>query len=322
MKVSILLPVYNVENYIARCLDSLICQTYENIEIIIVNDATPDKSMDIAKAYASEDDRICIYEHTENMGLMWARKTGCENATGDYIIFCDSDDWMPSNAVEVLLNSIIETSSDIVYGSLQRVNENGDYGEIKSSLLRESINKEDMYKAFLTGLLPHSLCRAIYSKKLFEGNSYIYYKNQTNSEDMLLTYQLIDKCSKITCIDDVVYYYYYNSTSSSSGLFSNKQAIQIIRARNIVFNILSEKYPNLLPLFLQSYIKIIILLINRGCCLETILMTSTIPNAKDILSYANLKSIYGRNKAAVYHLILNNSLARWFYQLRCLHGAK
>ena len=93
-KISILIPAYNVEKYIARCLDTIVGQTFGDIEIVIVDDASTDGTLGIIEDYASRDSRIKVIRHPENMGLVWVRNTGIDASTGDYIMFADSDDTM------------------------------------------------------------------------------------------------------------------------------------------------------------------------------------------------------------------------------------
>ena len=123
-KVSICVPVYNVEQYISRCLDSLINQTYDNIEIIVIDDCSPDHSITIAAEYALIDDRIRILKHPVNKGLMRSRQTGYLNATGDFITFCDSDDELPLNAIEVLCKVAENTNADIISGDIDYIDIN------------------------------------------------------------------------------------------------------------------------------------------------------------------------------------------------------
>lgn len=113
-KVSVIIPIYNVEDYLAKCLDSVIGQTYKNIEIICVEDCSTDNSAKILKEYEKKDSRIKIVYHETNKGLSAARNTGMDNSDGEYIYFIDSDDWIDSDYVENLLNAALETKSDIV----------------------------------------------------------------------------------------------------------------------------------------------------------------------------------------------------------------
>lgn len=100
-KITVIVPVYNVENYLRKCLDSIISQTYKNIEIVVVNDGSTDASGEICKEFAEIDHRITYIEQ-ENAGLSAARNTGLENMSGDYVTFVDSDDWIEQDYVETL----------------------------------------------------------------------------------------------------------------------------------------------------------------------------------------------------------------------------
>lgn len=112
-KISIIVPVYNVEKYIAKCLESLVNQTLTDIEIIIVDDGSPDGSYKIYEEYAAKDARIKIIKK-KNEGVSEARNTGMEQATGDFFIFVDSDDWMELNGCEILYNEYLRTKADLI----------------------------------------------------------------------------------------------------------------------------------------------------------------------------------------------------------------
>lgn len=111
--VSIIVPVYNVENYIFKCLSSIINQSYKNLEILIVDDGSEDNSINIAKELI---DGRCVILKKENGGLSSARNYGLKRATGSYIMFVDSDDWLEKNAIELLLTNIKKNNADIVQG--------------------------------------------------------------------------------------------------------------------------------------------------------------------------------------------------------------
>ena len=116
-KFSVVVPIYKVEKYLPRCIDSLIGQTLKDIEIILVDDGSPDGSPAICDEYAAKDSRIKVI-HKKNGGVSAARNDGLKIATGDYIIFCDSDDWMEKDALESLYNKGVETGADIVVGDI------------------------------------------------------------------------------------------------------------------------------------------------------------------------------------------------------------
>lgn len=121
-KITVIVPVYNVENYLDKCLDSVIKQTYKNIEIIVVNDGSTDNSGEICQEYAEIDYRI-IYIEQENAGLSAARNTGLDNMSGDYVTFVDSDDWIEQDYLETLYKKIVEYQADIAVGNYYSFNE-------------------------------------------------------------------------------------------------------------------------------------------------------------------------------------------------------
>ena len=121
-KITVIVPVYNVENYLNKCLDSIITQTYKNIEIIVVNDGSTDASGEICKEFAEIDHRI-IYIEQENAGLSAVRNTGLEIMSGDYVTFVDSDDWIEQDYLETLYKKIVEYQADIAVGNYYSFNE-------------------------------------------------------------------------------------------------------------------------------------------------------------------------------------------------------
>lgn len=242
-KVSICIPVYNVERYIGECLKSLIKQTYANIEIIIVNDCTPDHSMNIVKEYAVRDSRIRIMEHSQNKGLMRARQTGYFAATGDYIMFCDSDDILPLNSVEKLINAAIKNDGDIISGDMQRFTNNQFFAQSHYSLPYGS-DSVSVYKALLSKNYFHNLCSKLFRKSLLKDYKYITLDNATNGEDAILFYQIVEHSNKVIHIPEVVYYYRFNPTSSTQCRYTLSGINSILFMQTIRQEI-GMKYPEL-----------------------------------------------------------------------------
>ncbi len=141
-KVSVIVPCYNVERYVALCIESLVSQTLKDIEIILVDDGSPDNSGKICDEYKDRDERIKVI-HKANGGVSAARNDGLKEATGEYVIFVDSDDYVPSNACEVMYLKAIETSSDIVVGDVIRVADDGkeEYSQMYDSAFTTSDRK-------------------------------------------------------------------------------------------------------------------------------------------------------------------------------------
>ena len=243
MKVSVVIPVYNVEQYIGRCLESVLTQSYENIEVVVVNDATPDRSMEVVRQYQAKDKRIKVLEHTTNSGLMTTRRDGFEAATGDYIFVLDSDDCLPPRAIEKLVNRAKQGLPDIVVGQLLKKIVNGNTLLIASNPL-DSCHKEQIYKALLEEKLKHSVAGKLFRASLLREKSIQTFEHVTLSEDCCLFYQLVALCNRIVTLDEVVYYYMENRASSTQVAYSEKQVESVIIANRVMASCLAP-YPSL-----------------------------------------------------------------------------
>lgn len=292
--ISVLVPLYNVEKYIARCLDSILNQSFQNFEIVIVNDGSLDSSIDIVLQYAEKDNRIKIIYNDENMGLAWARKVGYSNAVGQYIVFCDSDDYLPSNALEILYDSIKSSDADIVVGNYQSVNSNDEFGHISNNKLFYGNDQKSVYKSLLKNEMSHSLWGKIYKNDLFKNKNYITHKHFVNSEDGFLFYQIVKNTIKVETIADVVYYYYQNDQSSTKIKLTDKAIRSIVTFWNLVDNIFSQ------DIELYSYakkrnLKAFFELIKKGHRKKNI-KKYIITNTEDYYTFLNVLKLYIKKK--------------------------
>lgn len=214
MKFSFIVPVYNVENYLNKCLNSLISQTSKDFEIIIVNDGSTDNSQLIIDTYKHNYPNIIKTYQKENGGLSDARNFGVERALGDFIIFVDSDDYIDITLLEKLTNVInIKGSPDVIGFSLAATNGSDD--------IIGTIQKPEFYN--LPGDI--ALIKLINSKQYFEAACYYAYNRNfwnrnnfkyalgTYHEDFGLTPIILAKASKVTCINFIGYYYYQSQNS-------------------------------------------------------------------------------------------------------------
>lgn len=213
-KISICVPVYNVELYIGRCLESIQSQSLSDIEIIVVNDCTPDESMDIVRKHAGQDHRIKIIEHDKNHGQMIARRTCYSAATGDYITFCDSDDTLPKGALEALYNKAESSEADVVSGVIEYIPVDGRRYQWKNCLSYGS-GKISVFKSLLTDEFGHNLCSRLFRREILQDYHYQAFEKATNGEDGMLFYQVVEHVAKVVTIDNVVYEYWQNLESSS-----------------------------------------------------------------------------------------------------------
>ena len=210
-KVSIVMPVYNVENYIERAIQSVLNQTYENIELIIVNDQTKDNSMDIVHKYSILDKRIKVVNKEKNEGLGFARNTGMDLAIGKYIYFIDSDDYIESNTIERCVIEIEKNNSDIViFGYSEDYEENNIVTNrnvfVYEDDIMTSVEFKNRFVELFTRTIIHSTCNKFYDLEVIRKND-IRFRRVSMCEDTFFNLELINKLENITIVSDVFYHY-------------------------------------------------------------------------------------------------------------------
>lgn len=233
-KISICIPVYNTAKFIERCFESILNQNFEDIEIIVVNDASPDNALEIIKKYSLTDSRFNVISKTSNEGLMCARKDAYTRAKGDYVMFVDSDDYLEQNALSILYNKIISENAEIVVSGYNYHTVDNKTTSVVYSLPFGN-DRGNTIKALLEGYLPHNLWGNIYNRNLFENKNYTCLKNQTNGEDMLLFYELVANSTKIVAVNQPLYAYCQNLLSATQIRFTNSKLIQLIEVNKIWF---------------------------------------------------------------------------------------
>ncbi len=247
-KISIVVPVYNVESYLKKCLDSIINQTYKNLEIILVDDGSTDNSVDICDEYAKRDNRIKVI-HKKNGGLSDARNTGIEIATGNYIGFVDSDDWIDENMYKLLYNNLIKEHADIsccnryfVYiNSIKKYGNANNYYRV--------MNSERAIELMCTmGYMGMSAYTKLYKKEVFKD---IRYPKGKVNEDIYTTYKLVDKASRIVYDSTPMYYYRQRKGSITN---SKKVNITAMKASKELLEFVNEKYPGIREAAIRNYI--------------------------------------------------------------------
>lgn len=220
--ISLIIPVYNAEKFIKRCLDSIINQSFIDFEVIVVNDATPDKAMDIVAEYARSDSRFVIVDKKQNEGSMKARESGYKRAQGDYIVFCDPDDYLDVKCLEVLYKVIVQQNADMAVSGYCYVDFMGNVTLRKVYTLPFGNNRMGVYQALLTNTIPHTLWGNIYKRELFTNYSYSCFMNQTHGEDFILFYELVNHVDKVVTTDIPLYYYCQNLNSATQTRLSDE----------------------------------------------------------------------------------------------------
>ncbi len=236
MRVSIVIPLYNAEPFIGRCLDSILNQSYKDIEIILVDDVSSDASLSIAEDYQKKHSSIKIIKHPTNKGSMISRKDGYMAATGECLMFVDSDDVLPLDAVEKLVSKQVEANADIVLGNAVKIYVNGRRERIIDNV-RANVKKLDFLKALLDEKARRCLWGRLYRTSLFHDYQLKNLDNMTIYEDACLLYQVAVKAEIIEPVDAYVYDYYENKTSVTQRVYGEKQIESIIIANKIIFEV-------------------------------------------------------------------------------------
>src|SRR5574344_640109 len=243
-KVSIIIPIYNVEKYIERCARSLFEQTEEDLEFIFVNDVTPDNSIQILngviKDYPSRKNQIKILENEKNLGIAETRFKGIMEASGEYIIHCDSDDWVDINMYRMLYEKAKAEDLDLVWCDLYRTDGATDYYISQKT----SSDKLNLQKWLLSGKIMGSLCNHLVKRNIMLKNELIYPKNNM-IEDLVLVIQLTFYAESIGYLAKSLYYYRHNpySITNDASMRSKilSQALDYYINECLLFDFIAKK---------------------------------------------------------------------------------
>ena len=218
-KISVIIPVYNVENYVSKCLDSIINQTYENLEIVIVDDGSTDKSGDICEYYAKQDNRIILI-HQENQGLSMARNNALDIISGDYVGFVDSDDWISPDMYCALYNNAIAHNADISMCNFYYVSTSGETSPYSNE--SDDIKVlEGIYKiAHNIRLSNNCVWNRLYKRHLFND---IRFPKGKVFEDIFIMHRLVDNANKVVLSSQCKYYYLRRENGITLNTFNVSQ---------------------------------------------------------------------------------------------------
>ena len=235
-KISVIVPVYNVEKYLPQCIESIINQTYKNLEIILIDDGSTDSSGRICDEYAEKDDRIIVI-HKENGGLSDARNTGLRKATGDFIGFVDSDDWLDVNMYEVLLETILKNNCDIISCGYCVEYKNKSY---KVCLENQVINNKDIIKKYYAEKnVPYAPWMRLYKKYIWKD---LEFPKGKIYEDVFVILDSFLKADTIVSISDCLYHYRQRKSSIMCRAFDKSQ-LDLIEGHKKNLEIISKLLP-------------------------------------------------------------------------------
>ncbi|OTN87983.1 hypothetical protein A5819_000433 [Enterococcus sp. 7E2_DIV0204] len=240
--VSVVIPIYNVEDYLEECIDSVLNQTYTELEIILVDDGSKDNSLEICKKKEQEDSRIIVISK-ENGGLSSARNAGIDRAKGEYICFIDSDDWIEADYVELLMEGIVDYNADISVIHMTKVS---DFSKIKfqtqnSETWTQFTKESAMKELFTNNFIGYSANNKLYKTSLFKTIRYPY---GLLMEDKATTYRLIDESTKIVVNPSTKYHYFLRDNSILRSKF-NVKSFDSFQIHEEILLFIDSNYPGL-----------------------------------------------------------------------------
>ena len=239
--ISVIIPIYNVEKYLARCVDSIVNQTYKNLEIILVDDGSPDRCPQMCDDYAEKDSRIKVV-HKKNGGLSDARNAGIAVATGEYISFIDSDDYVSDDFFECLLDVINKENSDIAECSVVKFYEDNRFDEFSDDLSVKTYDTQDAMSALIAENPFHQhVWNKLYKTELVKDIPYAVGKL---NEDEFWTYQVFGRANKVARLNKTMYYYFQRN-SSIMGVGYNIRRLDALEGKANRQKYIENNFPDL-----------------------------------------------------------------------------
>lgn len=243
-KISVIVPIYNVEAQLPRCIDSLLHQTYKNIELILIDDESPDRCGAICDEYAAADKRVKVVHKKKNGGISAARNSGIDNSTGEYIAFVDPDDYVEADFIEFMYKLMCDNDADIsACGALTVFTDGSTENQMSELSLIVMDSREALERMCYNDSFFITIWDKLYKRELFDG---VRYPEGKLFEDTGTTYLLVDKAKRLVAKAEPKYYYCRTPNSITTSVFKMSKLDYVEMADNMAQYII-EKYPELRP---------------------------------------------------------------------------
>jgi glycosyltransferase involved in cell wall biosynthesis len=299
LKISVIVPIYNSEKYLIKCLESIVNQSYKNLEIILVNDGSTDSSRTIIEAYTAKDNRI-VAIHKENGGIGSAYRVALGKVSGDFISFVDSDDFIDLNMYEELSKIIIEKNPDIIHFGYVFINNKNEI-IYKNKTFDEFIKGNDnIFTKHFTSIKDPSLACRLFRKSLF---SQVKLLDQNVGIDEIVYPQTLSNCNSVVHISKTYYYAFARNDSVSRNTYSRGKIMEGIIVQRYICNYFQDHFKKYLPYVYSKY-------------LNYLLFTYDISKAdKEIQRSMEFNSIIQDIRLYYYKAIKTNDFSHISYQL-------
>ena len=291
--ISVVVPVYNGERVIGRCLDSLCAQNFHDFEIVVVDDCSRDGSVDAVRRHAERNSRVRLVAKDVNQGTMEARRTGYENARGEYIVFCDCDDTMPHDALARMYDMIAPERLDMVLCGLRIIETDGSV-KLRPRLRSRLDEGESIWPALLRSKITPYLCAGIYRREFLLDVAPETFCNQSVNEDFMMLLQLLNATERYSFENEYLYDYIIQPHSSSQGrpsldklrqeLWANKWCCDYLCSHSICVDEARR-------LYLRRVVKCLPWGFSRAQIMATGLVDRTLFSIANIRRYAGIKYV-------------------------------
>lgn len=249
--ISIIVPVYNIEKYIERCILSILAQTYTDFELLLINDGSTDSSLEICNKWEQKDQRIRLFSQ-KNSGVSSARNLGLDVALGEYICFIDGDDWIAPDCLEKMIIHMTE-NVDVIVCEHQKITENGvliDKPSEKLNFFGKRSQSEALHDIYHNQFYPRIIWGKLYRKELWQN---IRFKHFAYTEDTLAMFEILNQIQSLYIISDPLYFYFQRNDSVSHQL-NLSHCEDALATCAFMYQTALEQYPNFLPRAAQSFL--------------------------------------------------------------------
>lgn len=254
-EISVIVPMYNAQKYLRRCLDSILAQEFNDFEIILVDDGSKDCTEEICVEYSGRDSRI-RYIRQENAGPDYARKRGIEEASGNYLMFVDSDDYIRSDMMQKLYSELTQNKADLVCSQMMRVDASGKEWKdcnMQEEVLETCTIRDSLYHFFVTRYISGSYVGKLFKRTLFDG--YEFLKESVIGEDVSVIIYVLQQAEKVRVLKTCFYNYFWNGDSISHSGYTQRHKISLKNYIRVKNNLLEKRYiePEVIYGFFAEY---------------------------------------------------------------------
>ena len=326
-KISIIVPVYNSSEYLEQCVDSILLQTYSNLELLLIDDESKDESGAICDRYASEDERVKVI-HQKNAGCCAASLTGLKEASGDYYMFIDSDDYVEQDMLAEMTRHLIGKKGEVVCCNhmLEKQKQTVPTASLAAPGIYEGAKLQREIKDRLLGnekrIVPMSRCMKLYEKSVFDGNTKYCDTAIRMGEDFNLVFPVLLDCTRMVVMDKAFFYHYRYVETSMVHCYDSDMMDSVSRLEDLLKKVIADKnIENGEQAIRREYCYMLLLVMKNELrnpdrsYMKNILSIFRSGNVRDIIDNTNIEIRETANKILYVGLKHPNRLIIWIMRV-------